>query len=455
MSAAIVGILMFVAVGSAGSLPLAFIVLAGFLFMPFTKLPVGILGTGAVAGEKTADEILLEKIKSQVTDILNGKSLATNALLDSFKTKLEGLDTKALDVQAIKDEVITMQAKLKSMAEGGAQSMVGKSIRDQIKSYISANQEKFNSFKKGESKAFEIPIDVKSATTMLESNALGGSSYLPYREIVPGFTEIARNRPFIEAYANSSNTGSPNIVWVNKVNQEGTAAMTAEGAIKSLIDFNFETENSTARKVTDYIKVSTEMLEDIDFVAAAIENELLYQVDIKVDDQLLTGGGTGQDLKGVTEYAGAFVLTTLETTSPNNADAIMAAATQIQTLNFDATYAFVNPIDAANMQLTKDSQGNYVIPPFQSADGLTISGLKVVKSNQIDVGNLLVADMSKYIVRNYKPFTIQYGWENDDLTKNLVTIVGERRLHAYASNNNTGAFVYDTFDNIKTAITTV
>jgi hypothetical protein len=44
----------------------------------------------------------------------------------------------------------------------------------------------------------------------------------------------------------------------------------------------------------------------------------------------------------------------------------------------------------------------------------------VVQHNQMPVGQVLVADMTKAIVRNYKPFTIEYGWENDDFTKNFV-----------------------------------
>jgi hypothetical protein len=61
--------------------------------------------------------------------------------------------------------------------------------------------------------------------------------------------------------------------------------------------------------------------------------------------------------------------------------------------------------------------------------------------------------MSRFKVRNYQPFSIAYGWVNDDFEKNLVTVIGERRLHAFVAANDIGAFVYDTFANIKTAIT--
>jgi len=190
--------------------------------------------------------------------------------------------------------------------------------------------------------------------------------------------------------------------------------MTSEGGLKPLIDFQIETEVSRAKKVTDKIKISTEMFDDIDFIAGEIENELKYQVDMKVDAQLLAGDGIGNNLTGIQTYAGGYVLTTIKTTTPNDADAIRAAIAQIRTLNFRANYAFISTEDAANMDLTKNIQGSYIIPPFQSSTGLSISGVSVVESNNIDPDELIVADMTKYVVRNYKAFAISYGWVADD-----------------------------------------
>lgn len=398
--------------------------------------------------EQTA---FLEKVKTQAQEVLDKGKEASKEEITALKTAID----KLKDYDTLKEEHVTLMGKIKSLEEA-PKLKASKSVVEQIKSFLTTNATKWEAFKKGEIKNFEIELDLKAATTILESNALGGSAYLPKPEIIGGFIDVVRNRPVpIETFANTSNTSSPVIVWVNKVNPEGTAQFIAEGAVKPLIDFNFETETSTARKVADKIKVSTEMLDDIEFIAAAIENELRYQVDIAVDNALLTGDGIAPNLKGITEYAGAFVLTTIETTNANKSDAIMAAATQIRSLNFVPTHAFVNTIDAANMELQKDSEGRYLLPPFVAANGMTISGLRVVVSNQIAIGSVLVADMSKYVVRNYKSFAITYGWVNDDFEKNLVTVIGERRLHAYMSDNNTGAFVYDTFDNIQTAITLV
>jgi hypothetical protein len=398
---------------------------------------------------KSEEELLLEKIELKVKSIT--QTFANSSELTALKNQLNDLAAKAEanNNETLSKEVIRVAEELKALKENGKQNNADMSIKGQIAAYLAANNEKYEAFKRGEAKAFSIPLDLKVAGTMLVSTNINPTTYLPNREIVPSFTDIARNQPFLENYINSAGTSSARIVWVNKVNPDGNAAMTAEGVLKSLIDFDLATEESSAKKVTDRIKISTEMLEDIDFISAAIESELRYQIDIKVDEQLLVGDGIGGNLKGITEYASAYSLTTILTTNPNNADAIIAAKTQIETQNFMATIAFVNPIDKANMKLTKTTTGERLVSLNTDED----TGVQVVSSNQIPVGYVLVCDPSKYIKRDYKNFTISYGWENDDFSKNLVTVLGERRLHAYASDNNTGAFIYDTFDNIKTAIT--
>lgn len=365
--------------------------------------------------------------------------------IDALKKELEGA------IKLISDELVETQKKLKAALEVGSTDTKDMSIKGQVKSWLLANKDKFESFKSGEIKALTIEIDTKAPALMTVGTNTGSSAYLPAREVIPGYNEIVRNQPFIEQYANTSTTSSANIVWVNMTNKEGNAAFIGEGTLKPLIDWEFATETSTAKKVAARTKVSTEMLEDIDFMAAAIENELRYEVDIKVDQQLLTGDGLTVNLKGITTYAGGYVLTTIKTTTPNNFDAIRAVIGQQVSLNYNPTHVFINPIDGANMSLVKDSTGRPLSMEYMMNG--EIYRLKPIETNQIPVGSFLVADMSKFVIRNYKAFTVQYGWENDDFSKNLVSVIGERRLHAYVSANNVGAFTYAAFSTVKTAIT--
>ena len=56
--------------------------------------------------------------------------------------------------------------------------------------------------------------------------------------------------------------------------------------------------------------------------------------------------------------------------------------------------------------------------------------------------------MDLYKILIYKGFTMMWGLENDDFTKNLRTVIGEMRLHQWVSANHSGAFIYDKISNI-------
>lgn len=341
-----------------------------------------------------------------------------------------------------------------------------KDIRSQIKDFHEKNKEGLRRFVQGESKSFGtrlndrgemeagIDLQLRVPGNITVAGSSNGSAFQPQVEIVPGLVDLARVQPFIEDYANTANTNRSRIVWSEKYNPTGNAAFIAEGGVKPLIDFQWRTFESYAKKVADKIKVSTEALDDVDFLAAEIETELKYQVDLTTDGELLTGLGDGTSgattLKGLASVAGGYTLTTVKTTTANNFDALRAAIAQIVSLNFNPTHVFINPIDGANMDLVKDANGRPLSMEYMSNG--KIYRLQPIETNRIAVGKFLMGDMSKFKVRNYKPFAIYYGWVNDDFEKNLVTVIGERRLHSFVASNHVGAFVYETFANVKTAL---
>jgi HK97 family phage major capsid protein len=440
-------------------------VAGGLAFMPWMKRKDGadrlFNGGGGGAPSLTEEQkAFLEVIKAQIkplfatmlSDEFKPENKDALAKLTAMKDKIDGLGnmvTKA-ELDKLKDDLQAIGLKVEAIKEPVKSKGTDKSIAQQMKEYAEANKEEWEAFKTGKAtKRFTFPVIIKAAGTMLESGNLNGSAYLPVVQMLPGVIDLVRNRHLLEQYLPSNTATSPTIVWVNKVNPDGNAEMTPEGSLKPLVDFELETETSTAKKITAAEKVSKEMLNDFAYMASMMEQELRYQVDKLADDQLLTGDGTGQNLKGITEYATAYTLTTVETTDPNNADAIIAAMAQLESLNFMGTICFVNPIDKANMKLTKTSTGERLVALNTNED----VGVTVVSSNKIPQGYFLLADLQYYKKFDLEAYNVSLGWENDDFRKNLVTMLGERRLHAFSSDNHAGAFIYDTFDNVKTAIT--
>lgn len=391
-----------------------------------------------------AQNALIAKLKSEVETLLKEKNFAPNAELEALKTKLE-LSVKPEDFEAVKQEAIKLAGDIAALKEKGNNAESG-SLKTQIKTWIEANKAALTNIKGGQ-KADLTPLVVKLNSPMTPANTYNSSAYLPKPEFEAGATEIVRVQPTFWDYIKKGRTGSSAYVWVNKKNPSGAAGFIGPGVAKPGISFEIATEISNAKKIAVSEKCATELLEDIEGMASWIEQEISYQLKQKINTTLMTGVSSSTVPAGIQTISVPYSLTTVSTTNPNHWDAVRACVAQLRSGNLQgAVTAFMNPIDYANMVLTKaQSQGQLFVPAE--------TGATIVEDNNVPVGYLQVALLDYYKVLIYKDFALSFGWENDDFTKNLVTTLGEMRIHQYFSENHTGAFIYDTFANIETAIT--
>jgi hypothetical protein len=394
--------------------------------------------------DATADEMgaYLKALSDHKTEELN-KQLAGKADKGEIEKLREEL--KAINHEAVKTEVIRLAGIVKAMNESGASGPKVKDVKAQVKDWVTENKTALESIKAGH-KADLTALVVKLNSPMLPSNTYNGSAYLPQPEFQAGATEIVRLRPTFWDYLKKGRTGSAAYVWINKKNPEGAAAFIGPGVAKPGVSFEIATEISNAKKIAVSEKCATELLEDIDGMASWIEQEITYQLKQKANTTLMTGTASSTVPAGIQTISTTYSLTTVKTTNPNNWDAIRACVAQLRSGNLEGPVtAFMNPVDYANMVLTKaQSQGQLFVPAE--------TGATIVEDNNVPVGYVQVALLDYYKVLIYKEFMLAFGWENDDFTKNLVTAIGEMRIHQFFSENHTGAFIYDTFDNIKTAL---
>lgn len=406
---------------------------------------------------------LLGKIKNQFEETLSKKGFATkteldNAVSDKMKA-FEGLDSAKL--KSLFDEnsgvfaVLIKQGeeitKLKGAGTGKGEDL---SIKGQVASWMEKNKSSIDAIRNGEIKSLS-PLHIKAAGTMTNATVnLGNSPYLPNSGALQGaVNDLNRTKPNFWNRLTKGSTKLNPYTWVNKINKQGNAAFIGEGVLKPLASFELGVESSVAKKVAERMKASTELLYDVEGMTSLIENELRFEVEVAANTAALTGVGSATSPAGITTIASAYTLTTVKTTTPNNLDAIRAAIAQLRLLNFDRDIvAFINPVDAANMDLAKGSDGHYILPPFTTSDGQSLKGITIVEDNSIAVGFLLIGDMTKYKILMYQDFFVNWGLENDDFSKNLVTVIGEMRFHQFFGANDAGAFIYSSFATIKTAI---
>ena len=365
------------------------------------------------------------------------------------------------EITKLNDKFQEQQEEINRLKEDGGSDTV-KSFDQQVYEALKGAVNDLGSIKGNKEKEVKFTIKDPSTTTTGNVDFANGVTspasftYQGINSIIPKPEKI----PFVQNFTNNAPTGLVSIPWIDEVNQEGDAAFIGEGVVKPLIEVEYEIRYSQAKKVAGKIKVSEEALTDIPFMQAEITRKLRQRHDLALQEGILNGDGSNANLLGITEYAAAFAAGGLAASidRPQNYDAIIAAIHQIivtSDSNYMPNAVFVHPTDATIMKLTKDEDGNYILPPFTTNSGQVIDNVQVVQNTKIPVGFFLIGDFSKSNVRTYVNFSIRIGYTGDDFERNLVTILGESRVHHYISENEKIAFVYDEFDTVKEAIAVV
>lgn len=375
-------------------------------------------------------------------------------------------DTLKGEVDAMRDEISALEeqeqidqrsAKPVEKIDEKRADKRPRSLEEQFMAWRAANIDAINAIRAGEQRTLP-PLELRADDPMTIATVNAGSSvYLPNAGANLELNDLVRTKPTFWRRLRKGRTSLNPYPWANKTNKQGSADFIGEGVLKPLASFDIVVESSTAKKVAERFRVSTELLNDWPGMRSMIENEARFEVETHANTATLTATASSTDPAGVTTLASAFSLTTIEAgSSPSYMDAIRAAIAQLTSLNFDTDIvAFINPIDGANMDVAKsDDDGHYLIPPFASANGTTVKGVQVIEDNNIPVGNLLIGDMTKYKIDIVEDLVVRWGYDSDDFSKNLITMICEMRFHQRFSANHTGAFIYDSFADIIAAITT-
>jgi HK97 family phage major capsid protein len=398
------------------------------------------------------EEQVLKSIENKITEL---KENINSENKEKFET-IEGTLEAVKEGTASKEDVAKLVDGFDKLAED-----VAKATQLKIDNSKTAKEKFTESLRKAveivkERKGGFVKVDKTVGTMSLGSSVTG---QLPDADRETGITSIVRQRFVIRDSANVFGTNSKTVEWVEQQNIEGGAGQTAEGASKTQLDWEYIVREATVKKITSFVKITNEMLDDIEGMRGEIDSNLAYQLMLQEESQLITGDGTGQNLNGIEKYAQPLDLAALSGTivNPNYMDVLGAAITQIRENGkgeLEANRIFLKASDLFLMvHASKATTAEYVNPitvvPNVNGQGFPsqvyIWGVPVVVSDSITAGEFIVADMTKFNIRDKAQMVIEVGYENDDFTKNLVTIRGEKRLATYAKTNHTEAFVTDTF----------
>ena len=155
----------------------------------------------------------------------------------------------------------------------------------------------------------------------------------------------------------------------------------------------------------------------------------MYGLKLKEEEQLLNGDGLNGNLHGIIPQATAFSNPATAVTKYTIIDQMRLAMLQAILAEYPASGHVLNPIDWATMELLKDNEGRYIIGQPQGETDPTLWRLPVVETQAIAPTKFLTGafNMAAQIF-DAEDASIEVGFENDDFTRNLLTILCEERL---------------------------
>ena len=362
---------------------------------------------------------------------LKGALDAHMAAVDAAVAKYEGQvkDAGVASAEA-KAEVVALSEDFKvKMAEINASlidiAQKGTSARDEEVKLSAAEEfvksEDFKSFTEGGRNA-RARVEVKN--TVLADNTT--TTWFDQRPgVVPGAFKPLTVYSSLPQYRTSTDT----VVLMREASFTNNAAGQTEGQEKAQSAITFNKYNVPIETVAHWLKVSKQLIADAPAVVSYIENRLRWGVEAAVDNQLMNGNGTSPNLMGLLDTGNYTVYT--PTSGDNLVQAINRAKWQLWAVGYQADTVYVNPADwgAQEIERADGATGAYLYGAPGLNAGLNPFGVRVVVTPTIAAGTFLIGQTSVAVsVWNRSGATIEMGYEDNDFTSNLVTLLAEVRL---------------------------
>lgn len=386
--------------------------------------------------EKTAEEIKglsADDLQSYFISKMEADQTALTEKMEALKTANESEVVKLNEtIEALKTSIdATTEKVVKSSAEQGL------AIKRLLEVGATNSNSPVSLAKEITLKAVEIKaamktvgageVEIKALTTRasVADNALG--FFLP--EITQlGHKERSLYNVLPKVTVSDDNTGG--VVRYRDWDAATTvraAAMVAEGAAFPESTATFAWYSKDLRKVGDTLPVTEEFFEDEAQAASELAMFLDINVNLVVDNQLVNGDNTGQNLDGIYNSATAYVAPASGIADPNIKDLVIKmrnAITRVNGAKFRPDMVLVNSLTMESLILAKDANNNYI---FDENTG-TIGGLFVVVDENVADNSLLIGDRRYARIYEKTGTVISRGMPNAQFLEDEMTLKARKRM---------------------------
>jgi len=185
--------------------------------------------------------------------------------------------------------------------------------------------------------------------------------------------------------------------------------------------------------VAHWIKISRQLAMDNTALAAYVNQRMIYGVNRRVETQLGAGNGTAPNISGILDTgnytAHGYAAADLGTLKKVNL--ITKIVGDLWAVGAIPDAILMNPADWAQLQVDIiDSSVNAARVDYSSGMTPRLNGIPVIQSNGITADSVVVGSFNQAgTIHNREGVTVEMSDSDDDnFTKNLITIRAERRL---------------------------
>jgi HK97 family phage major capsid protein len=375
---------------------------------------------------KAANEKMQTEIKAhgEATQETKAGLATAQASHDEMKNTFAKLDEKLIALE--QKQAANMHGSAEELKSVG-QLFVESSIFTEIKSNNRGSNNPF-------------AIEKKDITSLAAS---AGSLIRPDRDnrVFQDPNRPLRIRDLIPTVPTSSNSVEfmRELVFTNNAAPQGTVAGLGGGdfVAKAQSEITYELVTKPIRTIAHWMAASRQVLSDAPMLQNLIDGRLSYGLDLKSDQQLLLGDGTGQELDGVLvdaaiNDAGELPSGTAAADVPSAMIDHIRKAIRIeqQSEYYNMSGLLLNPADWEILETAKATDGHYLMvsmPTQRAAD--SVWRIPVIISNEMPADNFLIGDWNMgAVIYDREDVSIRVSESHSDFfVKNGVAILAEER----------------------------
>jgi len=235
----------------------------------------------------------------------------------------------------------------------------------------------------------QASIDVDLKTLMTTS-----AGWAPEIERIDRVVDYATRPLQVAQLIPQVETSQSAVQYMEETTFTNNAAEAAEGGTYAEAALAFTEQSSNVRKISVFLPVTDEQVEDVPQLRGYIDNRLPFMVRQRLDSQILTGNGTAPNLRGLLNVVG--IQTQAKGADPVP-DAVYKAIVKVETTGQAMANAVVfNPSDWQSVRLLRTADGLYIWGNPSDAGPERIWGLQVLRAQAETAGTALVGDFSNF-----------------------------------------------------------